>query len=395
MNGKSKVMPSARISVFTAVALMIILIIAAACFSATPSECIEAAEAAGLPDNTIEQLRNPGELNAIERAALNRVLSQAGIDDVCEAALEGLPGASEPADAPNSPQSDSGDPRGNDERDEPETAPGDRQGQQVGRAYAECLDDVYLRVSDDYDSSYWLPAAIWYCREMAPTPQTAVAFARCNRDQIEVTAQRYPEWVGILHRWHALSICNPLPTPDFTHIGTNSDIRPTVFSACLDNAYLTNVELIGDGETAVGISTWLCQSYLPESPPSHRQRCDLNHVAETQEIYPEWPEELHNWHAIMQCLPEWQLSQEPVESIYTTCLGDVYWQVVDRYPKDHAIPAAVWQCRDHMPEPPTTYNPRCEINHQRRDEESHLQWPDELYAWNAIIQCYPEYRVEL
>ena len=59
---------------------------AMACFSAAPSECIEAAEEAGLPDEVIEQLRNPGDLNAVERAALNRILSEAGIDDVCQIA---------------------------------------------------------------------------------------------------------------------------------------------------------------------------------------------------------------------------------------------------------------------------------------------------------------------
>ena len=389
MNAKVKTLASGRISGFTA-ALAILLIAAIACFSAAPSECIEAAEEAGLPDNVIEQLRNPEDLNAIERAALRRILDQAGIDDVCEVASE----AAESPDIPGSSQSDKSNSRENSGQDEPEKAQDYRQGQQRGRAYAECLDDVYLRASDDYDSGYWLPAAIWYCRELSPAPQAKAAVARCNLDQIEATQQRYPEWDDILHRWHALAICNPLPTPDTTHIGTNSDIQPTVLSACLDNAYLTNVELVGNGEAAVGISTWFCQDYLPEPPASLRQRCDLNHIAETQELYPEWPEYLHNWHAIMQCLPNWQLSQELGESAYATCLGDIYWQVADRYPKDHAIPAAVWRCRNHMPEPATIYNPRCEINHQRRDEESQLQWPDELYAWNAIVQCYPAYKAE-
>ena len=101
-----------------------------------------------------------------------------------------------------------------------------------------------------------------------------------------------------LHRWHALAICNPLPTPDTTYIGGSSGIQPTTFSACLDNAYLTNIELIGGVEMTIGISTWLCQDYLPEPPAILRQRCDLNHIADTQELYPEWPEDLHKWHAI-------------------------------------------------------------------------------------------------
>ena len=57
-------------------------------FNAAPSECIQAAEDAGLPDAVIEQLRNPDDLNALERAALQQALRRAGIDDVCEVASE-------------------------------------------------------------------------------------------------------------------------------------------------------------------------------------------------------------------------------------------------------------------------------------------------------------------
>ena len=55
-----------------------------ACTSAAPSACIEAAEAAGLPESVIEQLKKPGDLNAIERIALREALKKAGLDDVCD-----------------------------------------------------------------------------------------------------------------------------------------------------------------------------------------------------------------------------------------------------------------------------------------------------------------------
>ena len=71
-----------------AIVLAVALIAAVACFSAAPSECIAAAEDAGLSESVIEQLRNPDDLSAVERAALNRTLSRAGIDDVCAAASE-------------------------------------------------------------------------------------------------------------------------------------------------------------------------------------------------------------------------------------------------------------------------------------------------------------------
>ncbi len=57
-------------------------------FNAAPSECIQAAEEAGLSDEIIDQLENPGDLNALERAALQQALRQAGVDDVCEVASE-------------------------------------------------------------------------------------------------------------------------------------------------------------------------------------------------------------------------------------------------------------------------------------------------------------------
>ncbi len=63
-------------------------------FNAAPSECIEAAEDAGLPDMVIEQLRDPEGLNAVEKAALQRILIQAGIDDLCDVAAEDSPSSS-------------------------------------------------------------------------------------------------------------------------------------------------------------------------------------------------------------------------------------------------------------------------------------------------------------
>ena len=52
--------------------------------SAVPSECIKAAEAAGLPSSVIEQLKKPGDLNALERVALREALKRAGLDDLCK-----------------------------------------------------------------------------------------------------------------------------------------------------------------------------------------------------------------------------------------------------------------------------------------------------------------------
>ena len=63
--------------------VVVILATTLACINASPSECIQAAEKAGLPDEIIDQLKNPGGLNPAERFALNRALSKAGIADAC------------------------------------------------------------------------------------------------------------------------------------------------------------------------------------------------------------------------------------------------------------------------------------------------------------------------
>ena len=58
--------------------------LAACSTSAAPSECIRAAERVGLPESMIEQIKKPGDLNALERIALREALKRAGIDDVCK-----------------------------------------------------------------------------------------------------------------------------------------------------------------------------------------------------------------------------------------------------------------------------------------------------------------------
>ena len=67
----------------TAGLVALFLTLAACSTSAAPSECIKAAESAGLPDKVIEQLKNPGDLNAIERIALRKALEKAGLDRLC------------------------------------------------------------------------------------------------------------------------------------------------------------------------------------------------------------------------------------------------------------------------------------------------------------------------
>ena len=65
-------------------------------------------------------------------------------------------------------------------------------------------------------------------------------------------------------------------------------------------------------------------------------------MTDTKELYSERPEELHEWHAIMQCLPDWHPDVQIGSDTYSTCLDDIYWQSSNRHEKATAIPVAVY-----------------------------------------------------
>ena len=89
--------------------------------------------------------------------------------------------------------------------------------------------------------------------------------------------------------WYAIAACRPLPSADESHIASVSGVQPMVYGACLDNAYLSNRKLIGDGKILIDVSAWLCRGYLSEPSVTHLRRCDLDQVSGTKELYPEWP----------------------------------------------------------------------------------------------------------
>ena len=91
-------------ALITVVTLIIGITAACTAFDAAPSECIKAAELAGLPNTMVEQLRKPDDLNALERAALQQALRQAGIDDICDVLPQAKPDI--PGPAPNDQSSE-------------------------------------------------------------------------------------------------------------------------------------------------------------------------------------------------------------------------------------------------------------------------------------------------
>ena len=73
-----------RTATTTVTAIILMTTIAIGCSNpAVPTECVDAARQAGLPERMVEQLRNPGDLNQVEKFALRQALSQAGLDDLC------------------------------------------------------------------------------------------------------------------------------------------------------------------------------------------------------------------------------------------------------------------------------------------------------------------------
>ena len=56
----------------------------------------------------------------------------------------------------------------------------------------------YLRVSDDYSVEYWLPAAVWYCRDLAPAPEVGFSSSRCVLDRMDDVERQYS---GSGERW--------------------------------------------------------------------------------------------------------------------------------------------------------------------------------------------------
>ncbi len=72
---------------------------------ATPGECIEAAEAAGVPDRVIDWMKQPpGDLGAIERIAIREALEKFGLGEACASLQDATDGASfQMPQQPNTP----------------------------------------------------------------------------------------------------------------------------------------------------------------------------------------------------------------------------------------------------------------------------------------------------
>lgn len=375
---------------FACFLLAAILLAAISCLAASPQGCIQAAEDVGLPSHMVDQLRDPDGLNPIEKAALQQALRRTGIDDVCanRAGAETSLPTPTPARHPSAPSvfnrvHDSANTiRDLDENQENvvllqassarETHDSDPQwGREV--SYNVCLDEVFLRTDHDFDYDHAHAAAVWYCRHLEPQPTAVSNPDRCkltNRAQIE---SAYPEWGTPLVEWAAIAACS-------TERSAN---LPPSYTRCLDTAYLQH----GNENAAA----WLCRDLVPQPPEVHRQRCDLNTLDATKRRYSEWPDDLHDWHAVMQCLPEWQPLSELGWDAYDLCTSDIYLKVAEQYDKDVAIPAAVWRCRNHQPNAPGIYTRRCVLDHIK-DESADLPIPNELRQWRAIIRCFPPYQ---
>ncbi len=55
----------------------------------TSGDCLESARAAGLPDDVLDKIENPKEMNRVQKFAIRKTLEGAGLSEVCESALDG------------------------------------------------------------------------------------------------------------------------------------------------------------------------------------------------------------------------------------------------------------------------------------------------------------------
>ena len=72
-----------KIWLLTAAVAAICAIVLGCSTSAAPTECLDAARDAGLPDAMLEHIQNPGDMNALQRIALRKALEAAGLDSIC------------------------------------------------------------------------------------------------------------------------------------------------------------------------------------------------------------------------------------------------------------------------------------------------------------------------
>ena len=89
--------PSTKSNPFILIAVAVIAIIITGCVSVghkggstpvTSGDCLNAAREAGLPDDVLDKIENPQEMNRLQKFAIRKTLEGAGLGEVCESALD-------------------------------------------------------------------------------------------------------------------------------------------------------------------------------------------------------------------------------------------------------------------------------------------------------------------
>ena len=190
--------------ILSTAALTAALITACSFFQAAPSECIQAAESAGLPDSVIEQLRDPDGLDPIQQAALQQILRRAGIDDVCDFANE-RGKQQQQTGAQQQPQPQADDEPDNTSSDrataEPQAGNSDTTDQKLHEQMRWCkawaLDNlkplIYSefveldpRTMDDIDRTIWRDRLREQCAELYGSEQVAAGNADKRNEQFRL-----------------------------------------------------------------------------------------------------------------------------------------------------------------------------------------------------------------
>ena len=184
----------------------------------------------------------------------------------------------------------------------PDYVPDPRQGDGGGNAYAACLDQVALLLSNHRAGDAVIAVGPYRCRHLEPAaPQRWNP--RCVHDETQWYQERYQSGgaydVDAIALWYGLAACVPAPTP-----GAGGEPRRG-FAACLDEIALL---MAGEwsNEVSFAIGPYRCRHLEPPAPQRWNPRC----VHDEREWYRErYANDNYsvdgpaNWYGLAVCAP--------------------------------------------------------------------------------------------
>lgn len=184
----------------------------------------------------------------------------------------------------------------------PDYAPDQPDG--AGKAYAACLDQVALLLSNHRAGDAVIAVGPYRCRHLEPAPP-ARWNPRCVHDETQWYLERYQSGgtynVDAMALWYGLVTCVPSP-----RTGTEGEPR-RAFAACLDEiALLVASEWSNDIGFAIG--AYRCRQMDPPAPQRWNPRCIHDEAQWYQERYATNDYDYDNhadWYGLAVCTPDY------------------------------------------------------------------------------------------